>query len=61
MTEDQFRASMCEHMQAQTKFLGEISEGMHAVRIFGRIIKWISGVASTIAGMVGLWHFLSSK
>lgn len=50
---------MIAHMEKQTNFLEGISEGMQAVRMFGKIVKWVSGVVSTVAGIFGLWSFLT--
>lgn len=59
MTDEEFRNSMIAHMEKQTNFLEGISEGMQAVRMFGKIVKWVSGVVSTVAGIFGLWSFLT--
>lgn len=59
MTEDEFRHAMIGHMTKQTDFLEGISDGMQAVRLFGKIVKWVSGVVSTMAGIFGLWSFLT--
>ena len=59
MTDDEFRRTMIDHMEQQTKFLCGISEGMQAVRMFGRFVKYIGGIISTAAGIFGLWTFLT--
>ena len=59
MNEEQFRDHMCTHMKSQTEFLAEISEGMKAVRMFGRIVKYIFGFAGSVTGIIGLWNFLT--
>lgn len=59
MDEHQFRSNMCEHMEKQTNFLCDISEGMQAVRMFGRIVKWVGTAAGSIVGLFGLWNFLT--
>jgi hypothetical protein len=59
MTEDDFRKSMCTHMAEQTEFLRQINEGMQAVRMFGRVCKWITGAAGSVTGLFGLWNLLT--
>ena len=57
--DERFREIMIQHMQKQTDILERISDGMEAVRMFGRILKWISGSVSTVGGLWGLWTFLT--
>ena len=59
MPDERFREIMIQHMQKQTDILERISDGMEAVRMFGRILKWISGSVSTAGGLWGLWTFLT--
>lgn len=59
VNEEEFRSNMCSHMEKQTDFLCEISEGMRAVRMFGRVVKWIVGTAGSVTGIIGLWNFLT--
>jgi hypothetical protein len=59
MSDEKFRDTMIEHMRTQTEFLKRISEGMEAVRMFGRVMKWASGTVSTVGGLWGLWSFLT--
>lgn len=53
MTEEIFRENMCRHMEEQTAFLKDISEGFKAVRIVGRFLVIVGTMITT---GFGLWN-----
>jgi hypothetical protein len=59
MNDDQFREVMCEHMELQTKFLGEINEGMRNIKMIGKVIKWFIAAIGSIVTLMSGWSLLS--